>query len=194
MTFAQRYIHVAESTNHLIADNHPDASEETPPSSGTHHVVLLINQMLDLIEDQMLMGLNYFQWAKYEICQGMMGIGLTLKRESIERKEIKRHIVALLHAIDEQDPVAIYLKRMCPEPSRKAYQSLADAIADASNQCPLNPWGKCLLGLALLGYKTKTKEQEASECLLDAVLLLRECSNRAQKAILLTSVLQYCSL
>ena len=83
MTFAQRYIHVSESTNHLIADNHPDASEETPPSTGANAVVLLINQMLDLIDDQILMGLNYFQWAKYEICQGMMGIGLTLKRESI---------------------------------------------------------------------------------------------------------------
>ena len=142
----------------------------------------------------MLMRLNYFQWAKYETSRGKQGIGLTLKEEYIERKGIKRSIQTLLTAIDEQDPVSQHLKRVCPEPFTTAYQSLVDSVEEVSNQCPLNPWGKCLLGLVLLGGKTKVKAQEASECFLHAVLLLRSCSNRAQKVILLQSVLRHCSL
>ena len=193
MTFAQRYIDVAKASERLvstIASNHLDTSEEMQLSLFEDDVL----QMLDLIEDQMLVGLNYFQWAKYETSCGKQGIGLTLKQECIERKEIKRELQALLTAIDCCDPVALFLSRVCPEPSKTAYQSLVDSVEEASNLYPLNPWGKCLLGLVLLGGKTKAKEQEALECFLHAVLLLRECSSRAQKVILLKSVLRYCSL
>jgi hypothetical protein len=197
MTFAERYISVAAGASRLvstIAGYHPNSSEEMSLSLFEDDVLQVVSQMLDLIEDQMLTRLNYFQWAKYETSRGKQGIGLTLKREYIERKEIKRNIVVLLLAIDSLDPVSQYLKRVCPEPSTSGYQSLADHIEDASNQYPLNPWGKCLLGHVLLGGKTKAKEQKASECFLHAVLLLPSCSSRAQKVILLQSVLGYCCL
>ncbi len=197
MTFAERYIRVASGARHLakmIADNHPSQSEEMQLSPFESDVLQMIDQALDLIEAQLLMELNYFQWANYETSRGKQGIGLTLKRESIERKGIKREIQALLAVIDCCDPVVMFLKRVCPEPSKTTYQSLADSVEEVSNQYPLNPWGRCLLGLVLLGGKTKAKEQEASECFLHAVLLLQSCSNREQKVILLQSVLRHCTL
>ena len=197
MTFAERYISVASGARHLakmITDNHPSQSEEMQLSLFESDVLQMIDQALDLIEAQLLMGINHLQWAKYEISCGKQGIGLTLKEEYIERKGIKREIQALLAVIDEQDPVAMFLSRVCPESSRTAYQSLADTVEEAANQYPLNPWGRYLLGQILLGYKTNAKRQEASECFLHAVLLLPECSSRKQKVILLKSVLRYCCL
>ena len=189
MTFAERYISVAASAHRLVstlAGNHPDSSEEE------RAVLHMTNQMLDLIEDQMLVGLNYLQWAKYETSRGKQGIGLMRKCELVQRGEIQCHMEALLSAIDALDPVVISLKQVCPEPTRTLYQDLIHDVEAAKDPYPLNPWGELLRGLVLLGYKDK--QQEASQCFLRAVLLLPECSSRAQKVILLTSVLRYCSL
>jgi hypothetical protein len=197
MTFAERYINLAESANHLsetITGNYPPEFEERLISTFEGEIHQVTNQMLDLIEAQMLMGIHYLQWAQYETSHGKRGIGLTLKEEALERVEITRNMQTLLAAIDKQDPVAVFLARECPPPTMTLYRALIQYAEDASREYPLNPWGKCLLGQALLMYKNKAKRQEASECFLHAVLLLPSCSSRAQKVILLKSVLRYCSL